>query len=636
MSLTSRLAGSAVLSCLTSFACADTVLPDLKDLRLRGYVGDRLNGCIEHHVKATDGLYLTDLFHWKTETELWQSEFWGKWMHAAVPLVRYSGSAELEERIRRSVGNLLSAQLSDGYLGNYCEKSRYGIGWDVWGSKYTMLGLMFHYDLTGDAAALEAAKRQCDHLMGVFGPGKRELRQSGQLCGLPSCSVLEAVVWLYNRTKEPRYLSFARDIAAQLNAADGLRLVDDALAGVSVADRTPKASKNEGRNAGHKAYEMMSCYQGLVELGLATGERKYVEAAVAAAKDIAATEVNICGGASSIEHWYRGATNQVRPFSREQETCVLTTWMRLCAKLLQVTGDPFFADQLERTFYNAYLAALNRDNSFFETYTPLAGYRSRGQYHCRMHTNCCNANGPRGFVSFLESFLQTDGSAAVFNLYASSTASVNLPATGEKVTFETFTLYPAENRVEIFNRTEKPLRFTLKLRIPAWSAKTAVRLNGKPVEDVRAGAYLVLDRTWQPGDGITLDFDFRTVAHVVENHVAFTRGPVTLARDSRFHDGDIGEVVRYNCSQMAGDLPFEGALREGLEVEATPVRAPDPALWMACSIRLPMGVHRENPENRRPQNVLFCDFASAGNTWSPSDTYRVWLPIELFYGLNVK
>lgn len=613
--------------------------PDIRDIRLKGYVADRMKGCIERHVATTDGIYLTDPYKWKTERVYWQTEFWGKWMHSAAPFAHYTGSSKLKENIRASLENLLPSQLPDGYLGNYPEDFRCKGGWDVWGEKYTMLGLIFAHDLTGDGKALAAAARICDYLIAQFGPGKRELRKSGEYGGLPTGSILEPVVWLYNRTKEPRYLDFAKYIVSELNdPEDSMKLVDSALAGVDVADRTPWAAGGyEGQNKGHKAYEMMSCYQGLVEYGLATGEQRFIDAAVATAKSIIATELNICGGAASIEHWYRGAKNQVYPYCRQNETCVLTTWIRLCAKLLEVTGDPIFADQLEKTFYNAYLAALNADNSFFATYTPLAGTRSRGQYHCRMHTNCCNENGPRGFVSYLESFLQADGNAAIMNLYASSTASIRLPSDGETVTFETFTLYPAENRVQIFNRTGRPKSFVLKLRIPSWSVKTGAYLNEKPVEGVRAGDYLVLDRTWQPGDSVILDFDFTVVAHVIDHHVAFTRGPIVLTRDRRLDDGDIGEIVRRDCRFMPGEPLFAGNLRDGMAMTAARgIRADHAAIWMTCAIPLPMGSHRENPENRLPEDVKFCDFASAGNTWDSSSSYRVWLPIERFYGDEVK
>jgi uncharacterized protein YaaR (DUF327 family) len=216
--------------------------------------------------------------------------------------------------------------------------------------------------------------------------------------------------------------------------------------------------------------------------------------------------------------------------------------------------------------------------------------------------------------------------------------SVKIPDIGEKVTFETFTLYPAENRVEIYNRTRKTQKFSLKLRIPSWSRKTAIYLNYQPVDGaaVKPGEYYVLDREWKQGDSVIVDFDFSTVSHVVDHHVAFTRGPIVLARDMRFHDGDIGEIVRRDCRKIPGAVPFDGNIADGMKIAAKSVRAGNKDMWMVCSIPLPMGAHRENPENNLLSEVRFCDFASAGNTWDPTSSYRVWLPIERFHNPSAK
>jgi DUF1680 family protein len=47
------------------------------------------------------------------------------------------------------------------------------------------------------------------------------------------------------------------------------------------------------------------------------------------------------------------------------ETCVTTTWMKLCDNLLRLTGDPGFADEMERSAYNALLSAAVPDGSSF-------------------------------------------------------------------------------------------------------------------------------------------------------------------------------------------------------------------------------------------------------------------------------
>ena len=601
------------------FATAGNVLPDLRDLRLDGYVGRRLADCLENHVVKTDGVYLTDPYKWRTEKNYWQTEFWGKYMHSAAPFAQMTGDPRLAANIEASAKNLLPAQQSDGYLGNYCPERRYGGGWDVWGTKYTLLGLLYHYDLTGSGESLAAARRLCDYLRSVFGPGRRDIVKSGQYCGMPSGSVLEPVVMLYRRTQEAAYLDFAKWIVAQLDEhPEGPHLIRDAA--VPVAARTPDAKPGyEGQNPGLKAYEMMSCYQGLLEFYEATGDARCLEAAVRTATSIVDTEVNICGGAACVEHWYSGRVRQMRPYMRLQETCVLTTWMRLCEKLLTLTGESRWADELEKTFYNAYLGSLYKDGSKFATYSPLCGFRSFGQYHCKMHTNCCNANGPRGFLAFLRAYLQAEGDTVSMNFYNSGKTSIRVPKTGVKATFETFTLYPERGQVEIWNRTEESATFTLRLRIPSWSAKTVVKLNGRPVKDVKPGAYLDLAREWRMGDAVTIDFDWTCQAHALNDYVAFTVGPIALARDMRFHDGDIGEIVR-----------IKEFVPEGPVAKAEQVRVLSDDMWMNWALPLPMGAHRESMEKRLPDIVRFCDYASAGSTWDSSSSFRVWLPLECF------
>ena len=609
-----------------------TVETSVKDIALRGYVGRRLDDCFRNNVAATDVRYLTDWFKWRQETGFWHTEFWGKWMHAAVPLAEYRGDEDLKKKIDAGVAAVIATQGPDGYIGNYLESKRKGAGWDVWGCKYTLMGLMHHYDATKSLKTLEAAKKLADHLLSQFATGAKPLHLVGAYRGLPSCSILEPMVWLYRRTGERRYLDFAAYVVKEMNAPasdDGAELIDAALRGVSMFARpTCKPGEDESVKGGHKAYEMMSCYQGLVDYFEVTGDRRCLDAAVASAADIARTEVNVAGGSCTMEHWYDGARNQAKPYRRMQETCVLTTWMRLCQKLLAVTGESRWADEIEKTFFNAYLASLSKDGSTFSMYHPLAGTRHAGEPHCRTLTNCCNANGPRGFLCFLESYLVAKGDCVSMNQYAPSTASVTLPASGERVTFETYTEYPRENEVYIRNRTTRPMEFTLRVRIPRWSADTKVSVTGvdsgvwsdRPDQKLAAakpGEYLEIRRLWQPGDKVRILFDFTVRHHLCDGHVAFTRGPLALARDMRFRDGDIGESLRHPFPPAAGLPEFRDLDSDSAD------------LWLVLETVLPLGMHFQAPEfHPRGLPVRFCDYASAGNTWTSKSAYRVWLPVE--------
>lgn len=601
------------------------------DVQLKGPLGVRLDKMISSHVAGTDVDYITAPFVEKTERRLWwQSEFWGKYMHSAVPYLVYTKSEKLKADIDRSVARMISTQEPCGYIGNYPDELRCGEGWDVWGMKYTMMGLLHYHDGEREDAkrerALEACRRLCDYVISEIGPnGKRgrELWQTGNWSGYASSSILEPVMWLYKRTKDAKYLDFASYIVKGMTEPQkGPRLLDLALKGVAVADRNETGyTRNRewsyvckyGRS---KAYEMMSCYQGFLEYFEATGRRDLFDAAVRTAEDIIREEINLAGGCTSSEAWFHGAHKQHMPYERLQETCVTTTWMRFCEKLLDITGDPKWADQIERTFYNAYLAAMKSDGSEFAGYTPLSGNRWHGQHHCCMHTDCCTANGPRGFLCFLNNLFRAKGDAAEFNFYASALVKGKL-SNGRAVAFDMYSLYPRSAKARIVSHTENVGEMPLRLRIPAWSAKTVVKLNGVEQADVKPGAYFTLPHEWRLGDVVEIEFDMPVVAHVQHHHAAFTRGPVLLARDSRFADGDQTE-------------PFRRVIRNGQPMKGfSEVRSPSDDIWMAYSATLPIGSHHENPEAYLPTTVFFCDYASAGNTWTRDNHYRTWFPVEL-------
>ena len=264
-------------------------------------------------------------------------------------------------------------------------------------------------------------------------------------------------------------------------------------------------------------------------------------------------------------------------------------------------------------FYNAYLGAMKADGREFAAYTPLTGNRYHGMNHCYMHTDCCTANGPRGFLCFLRQLFRRKGDTATFNFYASAL----VPG------FDMYALYPRTDSARIVSHTTGKLK--LRLRIPSWSAKTEVKLNGKAFADVKAGTYFTIDHDWALGDIVEIKFDMPVVQHVLDHHVAFTRGPVLLARDSRFNDGDLTEPLR-SC---VGDVVHGGASDGQVMTTFTSVRTPSEQFWMTFSATLPLGPHHANPEGANPATVFFCDYASAGNLWRRENYYRTWFPVEI-------
>lgn len=134
----------------------------IQNVRIDGYVGNRINNSIANITMPVDIDLLVQPFRTQDETQnRWQCEFWGKWVQGAIASYRYHVDDTLYEKIEKSVTLMIALQLPNGYIGNY-DKEHQLQGWDVWGRKYTTLGFLKWYDLTGDKKALDAACRLID------------------------------------------------------------------------------------------------------------------------------------------------------------------------------------------------------------------------------------------------------------------------------------------------------------------------------------------------------------------------------------------------------------------------------------------------------------------------------------------
>ena len=583
----------------------------ITSVKVSGHVGKKIDLCFEHRVKALDIHEMVDVFARQDEKHnKWGSEFWGKWIQGAIGAYRYNGDEQLFRLIQESSDGIIGHQLPDGYIGNY-DRTRQLQGWDVWGRKYVMLGLLENYRLTGNKKALKAACRLLDYTMTQIGQNKANIYDCGLYKGMAAASILEPVVYLFNETGKRKYLDFAQFIVNDWEQPGGPCLI--AKSDVPVAQRFPVTKSNWwSKDNGQKAYEMMSCYVGLLELSKATGRTDYADIVRKVVRHIEQEEINICGSGASMECWYGGHNRQTQTSFHTMETCVGFTWMQLNNKLLQMTGDAHYADNIEKTFYNAILAAMKEDGSQILKYTPLEGHRMEGELQCGLHINCCNANGPRAFAMIPSLLYSMHGDSRLsINLYMPS--QVKARVGGHDICIEQVTRYPADGHVSLSFHMDQPVQMALALRIPAWSQSTSIKVNGQATPNVQSGTYLTLNRQWKEGDKVELQLDMRTHLVQMGQMQALERGPIVLARDSRLADGFVDESLTLTTDSLGC-------------VDVHSVEPASSAMWMVFETNALTGPYKENVTVRP---IRFCDFSSAGNTWDPSVRYRVWIPQTL-------
>jgi len=576
---------------------------------LGGYIGGRLDASYQNRILAQDVDRLIAPFHNRTETSCWQSEFWGKWFTSAVLAYRYRPEPQLKEILDKAVSGLLATQTPDGYIGNY-SSDRQLEGWDIWGRKYCLLGLIAYYDITNDGKVLLSATKLADHLIKELADKKVLIVKMGNHKGMAATSVLEPICQLYVRTGEKRYLDFAEEIVRQWETADGPQLITKS--NIDVAKRFPRPESWYGPEQGQKAYEMMSCYEGLLELYRLTGRQEYRTAVEKTWQNILDTEINIAGSGASAECWFGGKEHQVSPIYHYQETCVTVTWIKMSQQLLRLTGDAKYADAIEQAYYNALLGAMDIDGSDWAKYTPLTGERKPGSEQCGMGLNCCNASGPRGLFTFPLTAVMKATNGIQVNFFTEGKSEVHSPG-NQKVEIIQSTNYPVDGKIVLKVAIPNPEEMSIRIRIPAWSAQASVTINGKPIEGVITGKTADVKRIWQSGDVIELDFDMRgRVIRQSNNpeHIALMRGPVVLSRDLRLSGPVIHSVINPVLN------------KEGF-VDLEKVDSNDHNVWMQFKTMVNVESYTESAA--QPVPAIFCDYASAGNTIDERSAFRVWI-----------
>ena len=548
-----------------------------------------------------------DQFRKKTDVdERWRGEYWGKAMRGGAMVYRCTKNRKVYDALKHTVLDLLSTQEEDGRISSY-PIDRELFGWDIWSRKYVLLGCLYFYEICEETdlkeKILAALERHLDYLVERIGPkeGQKTIFEtSGCWGGLNSCSILEPVVKMYKLTKNERYLEFAKYLSDS-GFSENENYIELCLA----KEKYPYQFKTT------KAYEMMSCFQGLLELYTVTEEARLLTAAVNFADLLEESDITIIGCAGCKGEFLDHAAVTQTEFSEEemQETCVTVTWMNLCYRLQQITGNAKYADWLERSALNAMNGSVNVENQLvlrgnnmdyravpmhpyqgkrrvlpFDSYSPLV-YNPRGKLiggfiimEQEEIYGCCACIGGLGLaIEELFGVMKMKSGFSV-NLYGN--AEIHSEYHGKPVDI---TLKTDLNRTPcavIELRAEE--RFELALRIPYWTDQWEVRLNGKKAEAKMKDGYLYVEKDWGT-DKIELFFDSELRTVPLNGKIAFCMGGYVLARTE-----EAGEDIHLPVGEV--------------QSISIPDRTP-----IACDIALK--VQTDNGE------IFLCDYAHAGKKY---------------------
>jgi hypothetical protein len=228
------------------------------------------------------------------------------------------------------------------------------------------------------------------------------------------------------------------------------------------------------------------------------------------------------------------------------ETCGMVEQMLSDELLMQISGDPFWADNCENVAFNTYPAALTSDLRALRYLTAPNMVVSDAQNHAPGINNsgpfllmnpfssrCCQHNHSMGWPYFAEHlWLATPDNGLCAALFSASEVSAQV-GDGATVRIDEETHYPFADKIYFKLHTDTALSFPLYLRIPGWSKAATVSVNGEKLSvSPKAGKYVRLLRKWQNDDVVTLALPMEiSVQRWPANHdsVSVNYGPLTFS-----------------------------------------------------------------------------------------------------------
>lgn len=624
----------------------------------------RYDGFIQNSIEYLEQNQLKNVALWKRfvnqfreNTDIdygWRGEYWGKMMRGACFVYSCTCDAELYKILADTIEDMLSVQEESGRISSYRIEQEFE-AWDLWCRKYVLLGMQYFLEICQEKElyqkVVDSLCEQMDDIISKIGrteDGKRMITSATRNWrGLNSSSLLEPTVRLYSITKKEKYLAFAGYIV-ECGGTDVANIFDLAYEDQLYPYQYPVT----------KAYEMMSCFEGLLEYYRVTKIEKYKASVIRFVDKVLESDFTIIGSCGCTHELFDHSTVRQANTNNEplaQETCVTVTLMKLLYQLNLLTGESKYADAFERAFYNAYLGAFNTEHKIgtaafeadenwilealpFDSYSPLtAGIRGKGIGGLKRmpdghYYGCCACIGSAGIGLFHKMSFSCFENGFVFQMYANGTIKAK---TAEGfVDFEIVTKYPADGQVCIYVNPEKTQFFEIKLRIPKWAEKTAIRV-GEIAYQAENG-YVSISREWKKEDKVELVFDMppkvlappsyapqvlmnKTIGWanytipnydeqdpIAKHHFALQRGPLILAQDNQ-----LGYSV---------DDPVEVFVDEN---QCAAVREPEKKT-APCQNLIELAVRLKNGEE---MHVI--DYASAGKTWDEKSKMAAWMLGEI-------
>ena len=448
------------------------------------------------------------------------------YLDGLVPLAYALDDRRLIDKAKKWIEWTIQHQRADGRIGAELGLGKYRTlrqESDTWWPNMIMLKVLTQYqEATGDPRIIPLMEKYFDYQMKLL--DQAPLREWAEHRWADE---VLSIVWLYNRTGNPKLLDLARKLHAQsfdwkANFANfkykekvtkkdedlHSHGVNNAMAIKTSAVWWQISGDPSDREAIHQLYAQLDYYH-----GQATG--------------IHSCDEHLAG---------------LDP-SQGTELCTVVEAMFSLEQDLAILGDPTLGDRLERITFNALPATFKKDmwaHQYDQQVNQVMcsvlqrNWTDNGPesniFGLEPNFGCCTSNMHQGwpkFTSHLWMAAPEGGLAAV--AYAPSQVAAQV-ANGVDVMIVEDTDYPFRDTIRLSVHPTKPVKFPLLLRMPGWADWARITVQGQIDVVEKPGSFHTIEREWKPGDVVELSFPMNLrVNRWYHDGIAIHRGPLVFS-----------------------------------------------------------------------------------------------------------
>ena len=563
-----------------------------------------------------------------------------KWMEAAAYALAAGPDQELEARLEETIDLLEQGQHEDGYLNSYFTVKAPGKEWtdlqeahELYCAGHLMEAAVAYFEATGRDRFLKIMERNADCIYRHF----TEECPRG-FSGHPEVEL--ALLKLYRATGNETYKELCAHFIDVRGQSPNYFIEERKTRGWHVWDQgdpngidtdytqSTKPVREQQDAVGH-AVRAVYLYTAMADLARESGDPTLKTACETLWKSITEKRMYVTGGIGSTVLGEAFTVDYDLPGDTAYaETCASIGLIFFARRMLELDPKGQYGDVMERALYNTVLAGMAQDGRRFFYVNPLEVVPGiSGEAATQRHAlpqrpqwyacACCPPNVARLLTS-IGSYAYTAGENALFaHLYLEGTVDSGL---GWSLTCETG--YPHGGEVRYtYHGPERET--TLALRIPGWSRRTSLQVNGQEagLSALTKEGYAYLNRAFREGDQITLTLDMApqwvtasAKVPALSNRAAVQRGPLVYCAEGVDNGGQVLGLSFAREGTLTQE-PFDPELLGGV----APVTAQG---WRQ---REPGALYAYGMAQQEPAQIRLVPYYAWGNRGLTQ--MRVWLPI---------